>query len=221
VPFLSKITGFEIAKIATKIMIGQSLKQQGVELNYSENTDRVYVKAPVFSFSKLRSVDIALGPEMKSTGEVIGQDIVYEKALYKALIASNINIPLIGKVLFTVDDAHKMASLELAKRMINCGYTILATKGTGDFFTKHGVAVSYVEKRNSQSEMNILSVLKASKVQFVVNTVSSQNNGALLEDGFLIRRHAVENNIACLTSLDTVEAIVQVLEMLKFSIVPL
>lgn len=221
VPFLSKITGFAIAKIATRIMIGQSLVDQGLPLEYTEQSNRVYVKAPVFSFSKLRSVDIALGPEMKSTGEVIGQDMVYEKALYKALIASNIQIPLLGKVLFTVDDKHKAAALELAKRMVNCGYTILATAGTGAYFEEHNLPVSFVEKMDVDSEMNIIEVLKAGKVQFVVNTISTENNGSTLEDGFLIRRHAVENNIACLTSLDTVEAIVQVMEMLKFSIIPL
>ncbi|GBU11080.1 carbamoyl-phosphate synthase large subunit [Erysipelotrichaceae bacterium] len=221
VPFLSKITGFQIAKIATKIMIGQSLKQQGIDTEYKEKTDLVHVKAPVFSFSKLRSVDIALGPEMKSTGEVIGSDYVYEKALYKALLASNIQIPLLGKVLFTVDDKHKSAACELAKRMANCGYSIVATKGTAAFFKENGISVVEVDKRKDATDKNIINMLKAGGVQFVVNTVSNDNNSSSLEDGFLIRRHAVENNIACLTSLDTFEAIVQVMEMLKFSIIPL
>src|SRR5699024_9120295 len=124
VPFLSKVTKIPMAKVATRVILGERLHEQGIVEEYPQEPELIYVKAPVFSFSKLRSVDVALGPEMKSTGEVIGQDKNYEKALYKAVIASGIQIPMLGKALFTVADKHKPAALELAKRMSNCGYTI-------------------------------------------------------------------------------------------------
>jgi carbamoyl-phosphate synthase, large subunit len=217
VPFLSKVTEIPMAKIATRIILGQTLAELGYNEPYSENANGVYVKAPVFSFAKLRSVDVALGPEMKSTGEVIGKDINYEKALYKAMVASGINIPLNGKAMFTVADKHKPAALELAKRMAECGYTIIATAGTNKYFEAHGLKAETVGKIGQQDDV-ILQLLNEGAIQFVVNTLTDRKSSDLIEADFLIRRYAVENNVACLTSLDTVEAIVQIMEMLHFSI---
>ena len=220
VPFLSKVTKIPMAKIATRVILGESLKEQGITVEYPKEQELIYIKAPVFSFSKLRSVDVALGPEMKSTGEVIGQDKSYEKALYKAIIASGIQIPMLGTALFTVADKHKPAALELAKRMASCGYTIIATAGTQSYFEQNGLKTETVEKVHEATEQTILQRMNAGDIQFVVNTLTDRKSPNIIEDDFLIRRHAVENNIGCFTSLDTVEALVQIMEMLHFSILP-
>lgn len=221
VPFLSKVTKIPMAKVATRAILGETLIEQGIDFEYPAEPDFVYIKAPVFSFAKLRSVDVALGPEMKSTGEVIGHDKNYEKALYKAIVASGIQIPLLGKALFTVADKHKPAALELAERMASCGYTIIATEGTQQYFTEHGLYAEKIEKIHEKTEQTILQLINKGDIQFVVNTLSERKTPNTMAADFIIRRHAVENNIGCFTSLDTVEAIVQIMEMLHFSILPI
>ena len=136
VPFLSKITNVPMANIATMCILGKSLKEQGYNDLYKKESNKVFVKAPVFSFAKLRKVDTVLGPEMKSTGEALGFDINFEKALYKALIASGIKIPLQGNVLLTIADDDKPEIIDMAKRFSNIGYGIYATKGTANFLRK-------------------------------------------------------------------------------------
>lgn len=217
IPFMSKVTGIPLAKIATKAVLGQSLKEQGYAMDCYSEPHNIYIKAPVFSFAKLRSVDITLGPEMKSTGEVIGKDTTYERALYKALRAGQINIPILGNAIFTVADKDKAEALPLAKRFYDIGYTIMATEGTAKYFRDYNIPVVEINKIESEDN-NIVKIMQQGKAQFVINTLS--NDGTAQEDGFLIRRNAVENSVACFTSLDTTAAVIQVLESIVFDIKP-
>ena len=214
VPFLSKITNVPMANAATKVILGESLKAQGYENGLISERKGVYVKAPVFSFAKLRKVDISLGPEMKSTGEVMGKDVTLEKALYKGLVASGIQIQPYGTVLLTIADKDKEESLHLARRFTAIGYKLMATRGTAQFLRKAGIQVKIVDKIDSDGP-NLLEVIKNGNVQMIINTFT---NGKQKEtDGFHIRREAVENGIPCLTSLDTAYAILQVIESISFS----
>ncbi len=214
VPFLSKITGVPMANIATKVILGQSLPSQGFTTGLHPESEGVYVKVPVFSFAKLRNVDISLGPEMKSTGEVMGKDYTLEKALYKGLVASGITIPKYGSVLLTVADKDKEEALEIAKRFHTIGYQLLATSGTASYLQKANIPVTVVNKIGSDAP-NLIDVIRQGKAQFVINTLTKGKQPA--RDGFRIRRETVENGVACLTSLDTAKAIVKVLESMTFS----
>lgn len=218
VPFLSKITGVPMSHIATKAVLGESIIDQGYTPGYKkEKENQVFVKAPVFSFAKLRSVDTVLGPEMKSTGEALGGDVSLEKALYKALIASGVHIPSHGNVLMTIADEDKDVALTLAKRFSNIGYGLYATEGTAKFLRSHGLYVFDVAKVSENSEEeDVLDVISKGHVNFVINTISSREKNAS-NDGFLIRRVAAENNISCMTSLDTANALIGVLESRSFS----
>lgn len=216
VPFLSKITGVPMSHIATRCVLDHSLKEQGYEEGVKEEENRVFVKAPVFSFAKLRSVDTVLGPEMKSTGEALGGDITLEKALYKALLASGIKIPNHGTVLMTIADQDKEEALTIAKRFSSIGYGICATAGTASYLKENGLYVKVVNKISEEGdEMNVLDVIRQGQVNYVVNTMS--NDKEVTNDGFLIRRVAAENNISCFTSFDTANAILKVLESLNFT----
>jgi carbamoyl-phosphate synthase large subunit len=214
VPFLSKITGVPMANIATKVILGSTLENQGYTTGYHPEAKEVFVKAPVFSFAKLRSVDTTLGPEMKSTGEVMGKDVTLEKALYKGLVASGINIPTHGSVIITVADKDKEEAIEIAKRFYEIGYNILATDGTAKTLMQHGIKVQTVNKIDSE-DYNLLDIIRQGKAQFVINTLTKGKQPA--RDGFRIRRESVENGVACLTSLDTTKAILRVLESMTFS----
>lgn len=218
VPFLSKITGVPMSHIATKAVLGESIIDQGYTPGYKkEKENQVFVKAPVFSFAKLRSVDTVLGPEMKSTGEALGGDVSLEKALYKALIASGVHIPSHGNVLMTIADEDKDVALTLAKRFSNIGYGLYATEGTAKFLRSHGLYVFDVAKVSENcEEEDVLDVISKGHVNFVINTISSREKNAS-SDGFLIRRVAAENNISCMTSLDTANALIGVLESRSFS----
>lgn len=219
VPFLSKITGVQMSNIATNAILGHSLKEQGLTPGYHmEEEGRVFVKAPVFSFAKLRSVDTVLGPEMKSTGEALGSDINLEKALYKALVASGINVPTHGNVLLTIADEDKPEALELAKRFANIGYGIYATSGTADMLEKEGLYVHHANKIDEGDGNSVLDIISRGRVNFVINTMSNKDKNTS-EDGFLIRRVSAENNISCMTSLDTANALIKVLESLSFSMI--
>ncbi|MGM7720301.1 carbamoyl-phosphate synthase large subunit [uncultured Metabacillus sp.] len=214
VPFLSKITGVPMANLATKVILGAKLNSLGYETGLHPESEGVYVKAPVFSFAKLRNVDITLGPEMKSTGEVMGKDITLEKALYKALVASGIQIKNHGSVLLTIADKDKEEGLEIAKRFHQIGYQILATSGTADYLTSFNIPAKVVNKIGTD-EPNLLDVIRKGEAQFVINTLTKGKQPA--RDGFKIRRESVENGIPCLTSLDTAVAILRVLESMTFS----
>lgn len=214
VPFLSKITGVPMANLATKAILGKDLPSMGYETGCHPEQDEVFVKVPVFSFAKLRDVDITLGPEMKSTGEVMGRDFTLEKALYKGLLASGIVIPTHGSVLFTIADKDKQEALPMVKRFADIGYNIMATEGTAKFIQSQGISVTTVNKVGGESP-NLLEVIKQGEAQFVINTLTKGKQPA--RDGFRIRRESVENGVVCLTSLDTAEALLRVLESLSFS----
>lgn len=212
VPFLSKITDIPMAKIATKSILNISLNEQGYESGLVPYKEGVYVKAPVFSFNKLKNVDITLGPEMKSTGEVMGKDSTLEKALYKGLTASGLQVQDHGTVLFTVSDKDKEEALNIAKRFYEIGYRIFATKGTAKYFEEYNIPVFTVGKIGH--EHDILSAIRNGEVQLVINTMTK---GKVYErDGFQIRRESVENGIPCLTSLDTANALAVVIESMTF-----
>ncbi|MEB1810021.1 MAG: carbamoyl-phosphate synthase large subunit [Bacillaceae bacterium] len=214
VPFLSKITGVAMANIATKAILGKKLPELGYETGYHPEGKEVSVKVPVFSFAKLRRVDISLGPEMKSTGEVMGRDYTLEKALYKGLIASGMKIPKYGSVLFTIADKDKEEGLELVQRFHRIGYNILATEGTAGMIKDLKIPVTTVNKIGAEKP-NLLDVIRQGQAQFVINTFSKGKQPA--RDGFRIRREAVENGVVCLTSLDTAEALLKVIESITFA----
>lgn len=214
VPFLSKITNVPMAKIATKAILGVSIIDQGYTPGLVPEKEGVYVKVPVFSFAKLKDVDITLGPEMKSTGEVMGKDATLEKALYKGLVASGMNIQKFGTVLFTVADKDKQEALKLAKRFANIGYQLMATSGTATILESAGLPVKVIGKIDSEGK-NLLEVIHRGEAQFIINTLTRGKQPE--RDGFRIRREAVENGIPCLTSLDTADAILKVIESMNFS----
>lgn len=218
VPFLSKITNVPMANIATMCILGKSLKEQGYKNLYLKERDKVFVKAPVFSFAKLTSVDTLLGPEMKSTGEALGFDINFEKALYKALRASGMKIPLHGNVLLTISDNHKNEVLDLAKRFFAIGYGIYATKGTADFLRENDLYVKEVSKIYESKFENIIDIIRFGKVDYVINTI--ENDNQTHSDSLKLRRASAENNIPCMTSLDTAYALLKVIESMNFMIFP-
>jgi carbamoyl-phosphate synthase large subunit len=215
IPFLSKVTGIPMAKLATKGILGLKLKDLGYKTGLVPSKAGVYVKMPVFSFSKLKKVDTVLGPEMKSTGEIIGKDVNLPKALYKGFIASGVHVPDYGTALMTVSDKDKEEIIPLAKRLISLGYHIVATTGTGKALEAEGIKVDVIEKINENSN-DILDAIRDGRINLVVNTMTEGKTSET--DGFLIRREAVENNIPCLTSLDTAEALLQAMETIHFQL---
>ncbi len=214
VPFLSKITEIPMANLATKVILGQKLKDLGFEDGLVPNKEGIFVKVPVFSFSKLTKVDISLGPEMKSTGEVMGKDVTLEKALYKGLIGAGRKVPLHGAILFTVADKHKEEACEIARRFQEIGFKIWATEGTAKFFEENGVMTKIGYKIEENPEINLIDLIQKGKVQYIVNTMTKGKQSE--RDGFQIRRTSVENGVPCLTSMDTVEAILKVIESMSF-----
>jgi carbamoyl-phosphate synthase large subunit len=204
-----------MAKLATKVILGKKLKELGYENGLAPEKEGIFVKVPVFSFSKLTKVDITLGPEMKSTGEVMGKDSTLEKALYKGLIAAGRKVPLNGTILFTIDDKHKPQAKNIAKRFLETGFKILATQGTAIAFEKAGIKSEIVYKiADGDSNNTILEKIQRGEVHYVVNTLSSGKKPE--KDGFRIRRSSVENGVPCFTSLDTVEAVLKVIESMTF-----
>lgn len=214
VPFISKITNIPMANLATKVILGSSLPSLGYQTGLVPEKAGVYVKVPVFSFAKLRRVDITLGPEMKSTGEVMGKDTTLEKALYKGLVASGIKIKEYGAVLLTIADKDKEEALQLARRFHNIGYRLIATSGTAQMLKAADIPTEIVEKIDS-TEHNLLDVIRNGEAQLIINTLTKGKQP--LRDGFRIRREAVENGIPCMTSLDTAEAILRVFESMTFT----
>ena len=212
VPFLSKVTDIPMAQVATRAILGISLADQGYQNGLVQPGELVHVKAPVFSFSKLADVDSLLGPEMKSTGEVMGSDRQMAKALYKAFEAAKMHVPEHGTVLMTVKDGDKAEALALGRRFRELGYRILATSGTAQYFASHDLAVSEVG-RIEQAD-GILEQIANNQIQLVVNTISDEHQS--LADGTVIRNAAIMHGLPLLTALDTVAAILQVLEAQSF-----
>ena len=210
VPFLSKATGFSLADIATLVILGKSLKEQGFDKIYPGDKKRWYVKAPAFSFSKLRGLDAYLSPEMKSTGEAIGYDDKLTRALYKALKASGMNVMNYGTVLATIADKDKEEALPLIRRFYNMGFNIQATVGTAEFLKQNGIRTHAVGKLSDGSK-EITDAIRQGYVTYVINT-RDMNSSGVLSDGYEIRRCAVENNVTMFTSLDTVKVLLDVLE---------
>ncbi|PTM59192.1 carbamoyl-phosphate synthase large subunit [Desmospora activa] len=218
VPFLSKVTGVPMAQIATRIMLGESLADQKYPHGlWPENGD-VAVKAPVFSFAKLRRVDVTLGPEMKSTGEVMGRDRDYARAVYKGLLAAGVSLPRFGTVVTTISDKEKEEALPLIHQFHRLGYQIVATTGTADLLESEGIPVTRVNKLKEGSP-HILDWIRQGKADLVVNTWTRGKTPE--RDGFRIRREAVEHGIACLTSLDTVEALLTTLASIYLTAEPI
>lgn len=208
VPFMSKITGINMVEYATRIALGESLKDTGLPLGLVPPKDYVAIKAPVFSFSKLGLVEIKLGPEMKSTGEVMGIGYTYEEALYKAVIAANLMIPAGGSILITVSDRDKKETASLARGFVKLGYKLICTSGTGSYFQSLGIPVEIIKKIHEKGE-NCEKYLKSGKVDMVLNTISYGSQ--IEQEGYDLRRIAVELAIPCLTSLDTAKEVLRVM----------
>jgi carbamoyl-phosphate synthase large subunit len=204
VPVLSKITGIPMVNIATKLIMGSSLKTLGYKSGLAPETKFYAVKAPVFSFSKLATVDTFLGPEMKSTGEVMGVDPDYKAALYKAFVASGLKIPLGGNVLLSIADRNKQECLQIATKLAELDFKLMATEKTYNYLSGAGIDVEYV------SNDEVSEKLKADKIQLVINTPSKGKSPQRF--GFILRRTAIEYNIPCITSIDTTNAMLLVVE---------
>ena len=212
VPFLSKVTNVDMVGLATRIAMGHTLKELGYKSGLVPPKPYVAVKAPVFSFAKMTDVDIALGPEMKSTGEVMGIDYHYARALYKAIIGSGIHVPTKGCILFTVADKDKEEMKQLAKAFSELGFEICATEGTAKAIQSMGIDAEIVGKVHERSS-DIIQMIKNGKINMVINTLTQGKHSA--KDGFKIRRATVEHGIACLTSLDTAWEVLRVLSFMR------
>ena len=210
VPFLSKSTGFNLVRTATRVMLGESLKAQGITEMIPKDKTRWYVKAPAFSFEKLSGMDAYLSPEMKSTGEAIGYDDKLNRALYKALQASGIKMKEYGTVVVTIADEDKEEALPLIRRFYNLGFNIEATIGTANFLKKHGIRTR-VKGKLSEGSDEILQSVRAGYVSYIINTRAILS-GVHYEDGVAIRRCAVQNGVTMFTSLDTAKIVLDVLE---------
>ncbi len=216
VPFLSKATGYPLADIATRAILGVTLKEQGIFDLYPEEKKRWYVKAPVFSFNKLRGMDAYLSPEMKSTGEAIGYDDKLNRALFKALQASGMTLQNYGTVLATIADKDKPEALDLINRFYKLGFNIEATAGTAAYLREHGIRTRTLDKISSGSD-DIPKAMRQGHIAYVINT-RNVGHGHTLADGSEIRRLAIENSVTIFTSLDTVRVLLDVLEETTISI---
>lgn len=215
VPFLSKVTNIPMAQVATKLILGQTLKDLGYQDGLYPESSLVHIKAPVFSFAKLAKVDSLLGPEMKSTGEVMGSDLTLEKALYKAFEASYLHMPEYGTIVFTIADDHKLEALALARRFSAIGYQVMATEGTAAFFADQGLDSQLVGKIGGNAH-DIPALLRKGQIQAIINTVGAKRVAG--QDGQVIRSSAIEQGVPLFTALDTAAAMLRVLESRTFSI---
>ncbi len=216
VPFLSKATGWSLADIATLAILGVSLREQGITELCPKDRERWYVKAPAFSFSKLRGLDAHLSPEMKSTGEAIGYDRKLTRALYKALQSSGMHVVNYGTILVTIADCDKEEALPLIKRFYDLGFNIEATHGTAMYLKSHGIKTR-VKAKISEGSFEILDSIRQGHVSYVVNTRDFSSTRTM-SDGYEIRRCAVENNVTVFTSLDTVRVLLDVLEEMTIGV---
>ena len=210
VPFLSKATGYSLADIATEVILGKSLKEQGIFDIYPDEKKRWYVKVPVFSFNKIRGLDAYLSPEMKSTGEAIGYDDKLNRAVYKALQASGMHMQNYGTVLATIADCDKEEALPLIRRFYNLGFNIEATEGTAKFLKENGIRTHVLRKISDGSD-EIAESIRQGHIAYVINT-SDPGSSGVMRDGFEIRKYATENNVTMFTSLDTVRVLLDVLD---------
>ena len=216
VPFISKSTGVPMAKIATRVMLGHSLKEQGINEVYFPERNRHFVKTPAFSFGKIKGIDTYLSPEMKSTGEAIGYDKSLNRALYKSLQASGMDIKSYGTIFATIADKDKEEALPLIRRFYNLGFNIEATKGTAAFHKEHGIRTKTLKKLREGSD-EIYQAIRKGHVKYVINTIDLNQKSSHL-DGYGIRRCAVENNVTIFTALETVRVLLDVLEEITLGI---
>ncbi|MCI8631485.1 MAG: carbamoyl-phosphate synthase large subunit [Firmicutes bacterium] len=211
VPFLSKATGYSLADIATEVILGRNLKEQGIFDIYPDEKERWYVKVPVFSFNKIRGLDAYLSPEMKSTGEAIGYDDKRERAMYKALQASGMKLQNYGTVFVTIADDDKEEALPLIRRFYNLGFNIEATEGTGKYLKENGIRTHVLAKISDGSE-EIPQAIRQGHIAYIINTSNIDSSDNTTNDGHEIRKLATENNVNIFTALDTVAALLDVLE---------
>ncbi|MBI3931270.1 MAG: carbamoyl-phosphate synthase large subunit [Chloroflexi bacterium] len=209
IPFISKVTGVPMVNVATKVMLGKSLEKQGYNSGLWKRQKLVGIKAPVFSMSKLVGVDTYLGPEMKSTGEVMGIDYTFEAALAKALLAAGLMLLPQGAILLSIADRDKPEALPIIRKLASIGYRLYATEGTAAMIEAAGLPVKTITKKLSEGHPNAVDVINQGTVNGVVNTITGGR--ASLQDGFQIRRAAVERRVPCFTSLDTARAAVEAL----------
>ncbi len=210
VPFLSKATGYSLADIATEVILGKSLKEQGIFTIYPDEKQRWYVKVPVFSFNKIRGLDSYLSPEMKSTGEAIGYDNKLNRALYKALQASGMHLQNYGTVFATIADKDKEEALPLIRRFYNLGFNIQATEGTAKFLKENGIRTHMLKKISDGSD-EVPEAIRQGHIAYIINTRDIGSVGQI-SDGLTIRQCATENNVNIFTALDTVKVLLDVLE---------
>ena len=216
VPFLSKATGVPMADIATRVILGHSLREQGITEVYGRERSRWFVKAPAFSFAKIRGMESYLSPEMKSTGEAIGYDNKLTRALYKALQSSGMTVANYGTVLLTIADKDKQDALPLVRRFYDLGFNIEATKGTAEFLRQHGIRTR-TRRKLSEGSTEIIDSLRQGHVSYVINTIDINQHNTRL-DGYEIRRTAVENNVTIFTALETVKVLLDVLEEITLGV---
>jgi carbamoyl-phosphate synthase large subunit len=209
VPYLSKITGVPMIKVATNVILGQSLAEQGYGTGLYKEQPSLAVKAPVFSFQKLTEVDISLGPEMKSTGEIMGIDTDYSRALYKAMVASGVDVPVKGTMIATIADQDKEESLPIIKQFADLGFTIYATEGTATFLNTNNVEATQVHKISDGESPNLLELIRGGKVDLLVNTMSKDKKTEM--EAAVIRKASVQHGVPCMTSLDTAKALLSAL----------
>ncbi|MCR5666335.1 MAG: carbamoyl-phosphate synthase large subunit [Eubacterium sp.] len=218
VPYISKVTGIPIVDLATKVMIGETIKSMGYEPGLQPKADYIAIKMPVFSFEKLRGAEISLGPEMKSTGECLGIAKTFNEALYKAFLGAGVILPKHKQMIMTVKDADKEEAVGVAKRFEALGYKIYATRSTAKYFQDHGIKALRVNKI-SQESPNVMDLILGHKIDLVIDTPTQGRDKS--RDGFLIRRYSIETGIHCLTSLDTANALALSLETAHDSLTPI
>ena len=218
VPYISKVTGIPIVDLATKVIIGDTIKGMGYEPGLAPVADYIAIKMPVFSFEKLRGAEISLGPEMKSTGECLGIAKTFNEALYKAFLGAGVTLPKYKQMIMTVKDADKPEAVGVAKRFEALGYKIYATRSTAKYLQEHGVNALRVNKI-SQESPNVMDLILGHKIDLVIDT-PTQGNGDKSRDGFLIRRNAIETGVYCITAMDTANALARSLETAMDTLTP-
>ena len=218
VPYISKVTGIPIVDLATKVMIGNTLKGMGYPVGLAPKAEYIAIKMPVFSFEKLRGAEISLGPEMKSTGECLGIAKGFDEALYKAFLGAGVVLPKHKQMIMTVKDADKPEAVDVAKRFAALGYKIYATRSTAKFLNAHGVEALRVNKITQESP-NVMDLILGHKIDLVIDT-PTQGNGDKSRDGFLIRRNAIETGVYCITAMDTANALASSLETAEKTLTP-
>ena len=219
VPYISKVTGIPIVDLATKVIIGETIRGMGYEPGLAPTADYIAIKMPVFSFEKLRGAEISLGPEMKSTGECLGIAKTFNEALYKAFLGAGVKLPKYKQMIMTVKDADKPEAVGVAKRFEALGYKIYATRSTAKYLQEHGVNALRINKI-SQESPNVMDLILGHKIDLVIDT-PTQGNGDKNRDGFLIRRNAIETGVYCITAMDTANALARSLETATNDLTPI